>query len=211
MKKDSVDSSALDVTSMEEHRACFKGSRALTGGNRSSAHHGSAPRKVTPGQPGFASNRTPRVWVRRPRPRPQVRAQGLRRRLSCCRLRYVMPRWGGQFVMDSQRSVCGEPVLAPSTQPDASRHSRGAGDLAASVTEELKQPCLVLLPLCPSRCVCPHLGGRVVAVPSTCGSALSAAPARSGMISSLVFTFSFLCWADVMGKRTVIFQLPNTL
>lgn len=108
MKKDSVASSAL-VTPTEEHRARFKGSQALTGGNRAgpittllqgrSLQVSQAP--LPTGRPA----RVGRTW-----PRPQVRAQGLRRRPSCRPLRYMVPSWGRQSVTDSTwsaGSLCG--------------------------------------------------------------------------------------------------------
>lgn len=132
----------------------------MAGGSRSSAHRGSALRKVTPGQPGLASDKTPRVRVRRMRPWPQVHAQGLRRHLSCHPLWHTIPNGGRQLVTDSARSagsLCGLPILAPATQPDASRCSLGAGDLAASLTEELEAA--VSRSRCrmrPSSCTCPY-------------------------------------------------------
>lgn len=201
MKKDSVASSAL-VTPTEEHRARFKGSRALTGGNRSRAHHDSAPRKVTPGQPGSAPDGTPRAG------RENVAAAaGARPGPSPSPVLSPAPLHGtklGEAVSDRQHSVCGEPLRrasaaagsGPATQPDPSRCSLSTAPWLLGRTWKRPRlcsrcPCAVFLRLSLFREMDCHSASHVCLHPLhlTCSfwNALS-----------LWFFICFLCWTSVL-------------
>lgn len=172
MKKDSVASSAL-VTPTEEHRARFKGSRALTGGNRSRAHHDSAPRKVTPGQPGSAPDGTPRAGREN-----AAAAAGARPGPSPSPVLSPAPLHGtklGEAVSDRQHLVCGEPLRLPvlarplSPTPPAAPSRRRPGFSAGPGSGHVSAPAAHA----PSSCVCPYSVRWAVTPPPTCASILS--------------------------------------